>query len=124
MLVTLCHYNLADLKPLSTPMDTSIRLLTKQAPVSAAKCMVICNVPYHEAISVLNWAALATHLDIAFTVVTMTRFTANPSPAHWEAVKQVYHYLAGMRNLWLSYGEMKQTLKGYTDADSSMAEDR
>ena len=72
----------------------------------------------------LNWATLATHPDITFAVMTVARFTTNPSPAHWEAVKQVYHYLAGTHNLWLLYRETKQTLEGYADVDSSMAEDR
>ena len=71
-----------------------------------------------------NWAMLTTCLDIAFTVMTVARFTANPGPAHWEAVKWIFCYLAGMCNLWLSYRERKQTLKGYADADGSMAKDR
>ena len=120
----LCCYNLADLKPLSTPMDTSIWLSAEQAPVSAVECAVMCNVPYHEAIDALNWAVLTTHLDIAFAVTTMARFAANPVPAHWEAVKQIFCYLAGMCDLWLSYRERKQTLEGYADMDGSMAKDR
>ena len=103
----LCHYNLSDLKPLSTPMDTSIQLTTELAPSSPAEHVVMCDMPYCEAISALNWAMLTTHPDIMFTVATMARFAANPSPAHWEAVKQIYHYLAGMCDLWLSYGETK-----------------
>ena len=118
------RYNLADLKPLSTPMDTLIHLSTEQAPVSAAECAAMRDVPYHEAVGVLNWATLATHLDIVFAVATMARFAANPSPAHWEAVKRVYRYLAGTCDLWLLYRETKQTLEGYSDADGSMAEDR
>ena len=102
----------------------SIQLTTELAPSSAAEHMVMCNVPYCEAIGVLNWAALATCLDIAFVVVTMARFTANPGPAHWEAIKQIYCYLAGMCDIWLSYREIKQTLEGYADVDGSMAEDR
>ena len=82
------------------------------------------DVPYREAVGVLNWATLATRLDIAFAVATVARFAANPGPAHWEAVKRIYRYLAGMRDLWLSYRETKRTLKGYADADGSMAEDR
>ena len=80
--------------------------------------------PYCEAIGTLNWAALTTCPDIAFAVATISRFTANPGITHWEAVKQIYHYLAGMRNLWLTYGETKQALKGYADTDGSMAKDR
>ena len=120
----LCCYNLTDLKPLSMPMDTLIWLSTKQAPVSAAECAVMHDVLYCEAIGMLNWAVLTTCPVITFTVTTMARFTANPSPAHWEAVKQIFCYLAGMHDLWLSYGERKWTLKGYADTDGSMAEDR
>ena len=47
-----------------------------------------------------------------------------PGPAHWEAVKQVFCYLKGTIELWLSFGTKKMKLTGYTDADGSMSEDR
>src|SRR5258707_707952 len=118
------RYHLADLKPLETPMDTSTRLTVKQAPASAAEHAIMRDVPYREAVGALNWAALATRPDIAFAVATVTCFAANPGPAHWDAVKRIYRYLAGACDLWLSYGETRRTLKGYADADGSMAEDR
>ena len=68
--------------------------------------------------------ALATRPDIAFAVATVARFATKPGPAHWEAVKRIYRYLAGTHDLWLSYGETKRTLEGYADADGSMSEDR
>ena len=66
---------------------------------------------------------LATQPDIAFAVSTVARFASNPGPAHWEAVKQIVRYLAGTRDLWLSYGKTQRTLSGYTDADGSMGKD-
>jgi reverse transcriptase-like protein len=118
------HYHLADLKPLSTPMDTSTQLTIEQAPMSIAEHAIMHDVPYCKAISALNWAALTTHPDIAFAVATIAHFTANPSPAHWDAVKHICHYLAGTHDLWLLYGETRQALEGYADVDGSMAEDR
>ena len=56
----LCHYHLADLKPLSMAMDTSTRLTVEQAPASAAEHAIMHDVLYHEAVGALNWAALAT----------------------------------------------------------------
>ena len=117
------HYNLADLKPLSTPMDHQVWLSSEQVPTSTVECAMIRNVPYHEAVGTLNWAALAMHPDIAFAVATVACFAANPGPAHWEAVKQIFHYLSGTHNLWLTYGEASSPLEGYADADGSMAED-
>jgi transposase InsO family protein len=118
------RFHLDDAKPLSTPMDTQVRLSTEQAPQSAAEFAVMRDVPYREAVGALNWAALSTRPDIAFAVSTVARFASNPGPVHWEAVKRIYRYLAGTRNLWLSYGETRRTLEGYADADGSMAEDR
>ena len=118
------RYNFTDLKPLSTPMDVQVKLTTEQAPTSAAESAMMRDVPYREAVGALNWAALATRPDISFAVSTVARFASNPGPAHWEAVKRIYHYLAGTRDLWLSYGEARRTLTGYTDADGSMAGDR
>jgi transposase InsO family protein len=118
------RYHLDDLKPLSTPMDTQIRLSSEQAPKSAAEFAAMRDVPYREAVGALNWAALSTRPDIAFAVSTVARFASEPGPAHWEAVKRIFRYLAGTRELWLSYGETRRTLEGYADADGSMAEDR
>jgi hypothetical protein len=105
-------------------MDMQVRLTSEQSPKDAAEFAAMHDMPYREAVGALNWAALATCPDIAFAVATVARFAANPGPAHWEAVKRIYRYLAGTRNLWLSYGETKRTLVGYADADGSMAEDR
>ena len=118
------RYNFDELKPLSTPMDPSIHFSSDQSPSTTAEHVIMRDKPYREAVGALNWAALATRPDIVFTVATVARFAANPSPAHWEAVKQIYRYLAGTRDLWLTYGETKRTLKGYADVDGSMAEDR
>jgi Reverse transcriptase (RNA-dependent DNA polymerase) len=120
----LCHYNFANLKPLSTPMDVQVRLSSKQAPTSTAECAIMHDVPYREAIGTLNWAALSTCPDIAFAVATMVCFALNPGPVHWEAIKRIFRYLAGTCDLWLLYGESKHTLEGYANADGSMAEDR
>jgi Reverse transcriptase (RNA-dependent DNA polymerase) len=120
----LCCFSFDKLKPLSTPFDVSIRLTSKQAPADTAEFAVMCDIPYHEAVGMLNWAALATRPDISFVVSTVARFSANPGPQHWEAVKQIFRYLAGTRDLWLTYGEQSCGLIRYTDADGSMGEDR
>jgi hypothetical protein len=105
-------------------MDPSIHLTMEQAPQSAAKAAIMCDKPYCEAISALNWAALATRPDITFAVATVARFASNPGIAHWEAIKRIFRYLAGMHDLWLSYGETRRALEGYADVDGSMNEDR
>jgi len=82
------------------------------------------DVPYHEAVGSLMYAALGTHPDIAFAIQTISRFSTKPGSTHWEAVKQIFRYLKGMMDLWLTYGISKMDLMGYADTDGSMAEDR
>ena len=117
------RYGFEDAKPVSTPFDTQVRLTLEQAPADAAEFGVMRDVPYREAVGALNWVTLATRPDIAFAVSTVARFSANPGMAHWNAVKRVFRYLAGTRDLWLTYGEQRRALVGYADADGSMSED-
>ena len=75
--------------------------------MSVAKHAAMHDVPYCEAISALNQAVLTTCPDIALAVASMARFTANPSPMHWETIKQIYCYPAGMHDSGLPHGETK-----------------
>ena len=120
----LCRFSFDDVKPVSTPFDTQVRLTLEQAPVDAVEFVVMHDVPYCEAVGMLNWAALATCPDIVFAVATVARFSVNPGMAHWNAVKCIFHYLTGTHNLWLTYGESRRTLVGYADTDGSMTEIR
>lgn len=80
--------------------------------------------PYSEAVGSLMYAMLGTRPDISFAVTTLARFAKNPGPVHWEAVLRVFKYLKGTRALWLTYGNTSGELRGFADADGSMAEDR
>jgi hypothetical protein len=108
----------------STPMETSIKLTMSQSPNTTAEFAQMHDIPYHEAVGSLMYTALGTRPDIAFAGQTVSRFSTKPGPAHWEAVKRIFRYLKCTTNLWLSYGHVKTKLRGYTDADGSMAEDR
>ncbi len=118
------HFGFDDAKTVSTPFDTQVWLTLEQALADAAEFAVMRDVPYCEAVGALNWATLATRPDIAFAVSTVARFSANPGMAHWTAVKHIFRYLAGTCDLWLTYGEARRMLVGYTDANGSMTEDR
>ena len=118
------RYGLDDIKPISTPMDPNIRLTSAQSPTTSDDIAKMRNVPYHEAIRSLMYASLGTRPDISFAVQTLSCFAANPGMEHWEAVKRVFRYLKGTRELWLSYGQVVKEMEGYADADGSMMEDR
>ena len=120
----LMRFNLADSKPFTTPMDSSIRFSKDQCPQTLEEAAKMSKVPYREAIGSLNYCAVATWPDIAFSVSLLAQFMDNLGKIHWEAVKRVFRYLKGTRNWVLTYGTTNDGLNGYTDADGSSQEHR
>ena len=118
------RYGFEDLKPVSLPMETSVRLTSAQSPSTTQEIAIMRNIPYQEAVGSLMYASLGTRPDITYAVQTVSRFSKNPGQAHWDAVKRIFRYLKGTKEFWLTYGGQQKELKRYADADGSMAEDR
>ena len=55
-------------------MDPSIQLSKEQCPKTPEEAVKMCRVPYQEAIGLLNYCAIATHPDIAFSASLLTQF--------------------------------------------------
>ena len=118
------RYGFEDLKPVSLPMETSVRLTSAQSPSTTQEIAIMRNIPYQEAVGSLMYTSLGTRPDITYAVQTVSRFSKNPGQAHWDAVKRIFRYLKGTKEFWLTYGGQQKELKRYADADGSMAEDR
>jgi len=77
---------------------------------------------YQSIIGTLMWVACQTRPDIAYAVGKCSRYSANPTPDHDLAVKQIIRYLAGTAQLGLRYGPSKvegvggAEFFGYTDS--------
>jgi hypothetical protein len=67
---------------------------------------------------------MGTRPDITFAVSTVAQFLENPGAMHWEAVKRIFRYLKGTRNLRLVYGNENQDLQGFVDADGASQDHR
>ena len=120
----LTRFNFNDLKPSSIPIDPNTPLSTTQCPTKLEDIAKMRNVPYREAVGSLMYAAMGTRPDIAFAVSTVSQFSHNPGWVHWEAVKRIFRYLLGTKDLELVYGGEKRGLVGYTDADGASQEHR
>jgi hypothetical protein len=120
----LTRFNFSDSKPFAIPMDPSIRLSKDQCPQTPEEVADMSKVPYREAIGSLNYCAVATRPDIAFSVSLLAQFMDNPGRTHWDAMKSVFRYLKGTKDWKLVYGTTKDGLEGYTDADGSSQEHR
>ena len=118
------RFNFMDLKPFSTPIDTSIQYSKSQCPQTLEETAEMRQIPYREAIGSLMYCAVATRPDIAFAVSHFTQFMENPGRIHWEGVKRIFRYLSGTRDWRLVYGLGDKGLEGFTDADGSSQEHR
>ena len=60
----------------------------------------------------------ASRPDIMFSVCMCARFQADPKESHLVAMKRIFRYLNGTKDLGLCYPKKKEfTLIGYSDAD-------
>jgi hypothetical protein len=75
-------------------------------------------IPYLSAVGALMYLGLTTRPDISNAVGILSRFSANPGPTHWNAVKHLFRYLQGTKDLKLVYGpdNSGQLFNTYTDA--------
>ena len=51
-----------------------------------------------------------------FAVGKLNRFTSNPSPHHWIAIRRVLRYLLHTKDYSISYSSESPILEGYSDA--------
>ena len=64
---------------------------------------------YLSAIGGLMYLANCTHLDIAFSVNLLAKYSSGPTQRHWNGIKHILRYLQGTTNMGLFYSkESKQ----------------
>nr|GEV32876.1 retrovirus-related Pol polyprotein from transposon TNT 1-94 [Tanacetum cinerariifolium] len=59
----------------------------------------------------------STRPDLAYVVSRLSRYTSNPSDAHWKAMTRVLHYLRYSRDYGLHYDRYPVGIEGYNDAN-------
>ena len=108
------HFNCWNLNPASTPLETSRKLVPAEEGYVAPRKL---REDYQSAVGSLMYAMLGTRPDIAYAVSLVSRYAANPTPAHWNAVIRIFRYLRGTVHYELVYKGSLQDLIGYTDSD-------
>nr|GEV18025.1 retrotransposon protein, putative, Ty1-copia subclass [Tanacetum cinerariifolium] len=64
-----------------------------------------------------NGLVLSTRPDLAYAVSWLSRYTSNPSDAHWKAMTRVLYYLRYSHNYRLHYDRYLAVIEGYSDAN-------
>ncbi|GKB18506.1 zinc finger, CCHC-type containing protein [Tanacetum coccineum] len=102
-------FNYFDCTPVSTPMDTSEKLMPNNG-------QAVSQLEYSRVIGCLMYAMTCTRPDIAFAMGKLSRYTSNPGTQHWQAIQRVLKYLKKTMDYRLTYTGYPLVLEGYTDA--------
>ncbi|GJU40790.1 zinc finger, CCHC-type containing protein [Tanacetum coccineum] len=102
-------FNYFDCTPVSTPMDTSEKLMPNNG-------QAVSQLKYYRMIGCLMYAMTCTMPDIAFAVGKLSRYTSNPGTQHWQAIQRVLKYLKKTMDYRLTYTGYPLVLEGYTNA--------
>lgn len=98
---TLKQFGMAECRPTPTPMSSNTNLLLDldKLPVLPTQQLK----QFQSMVGALLYLSNTTRPDIAFAVNACARFMAKPNATHLLAVKHVFRYLQGTRNLGLTY---------------------
>nr|GEZ84025.1 zinc finger, CCHC-type [Tanacetum cinerariifolium] len=79
-----------------TPIDTSLHLYRNRD-------VGVAQLEYSRIIGMLMYLMTSSRPDLAYAVSRLSRYTSNPSKAHWKAITMVLHYLRYNRDYGLHY---------------------
>ncbi|GKA20777.1 hypothetical protein Tco_0700766 [Tanacetum coccineum] len=102
-------FNYFDFTLVSTPMDTSEKLMPNNG-------QAVSQLEYYRVIGFLMYVITFLKPDIAFDVGKLSRYTSNPGTQHWQAIQRVLEYLKKTMDYRLTYTGYPSVLEGYTDA--------
>jgi hypothetical protein len=104
-------FNMAELKPVSTPMSSAASL----GPDEDSEAMD--QREYRSMIDSLLYLT-ATRPDIQFTVGLCVRFQGSPCSSYWTAVQRIFRYLKHTPEFGIRYSTSSSLdLVGFSDAD-------
>ncbi|GKB82920.1 zinc finger, CCHC-type containing protein [Tanacetum coccineum] len=103
-------HNAGDSGQARTPIDTSLHL-------SKNRGFGVAQLEYSRIIGMLMYLMTGTRPDLAYAVSRLSRYTSNPSYAHWKAITRVLHYLRYSRDYGLHYDRHHVVIEGYSDTN-------
>ena len=108
----------------SIPLTPGTKLSNSMVPATESEKKTMANIPYREAVGSLMYLMMCTRPDIASAVQFVSRFSSNPAPQHWEAVKQIFRYIRKTMSLQLTFKKQGVVnLTCFSDSDWESCED-
>uniref|UniRef100_A0AAV1TW20 Reverse transcriptase Ty1/copia-type domain-containing protein n=1 Tax=Peronospora matthiolae TaxID=2874970 RepID=A0AAV1TW20_9STRA len=114
----LTKFGMDNIKPVKTPEDPGLKLTKNMCDQECKREDTMCNVPYRSAVGSIMYLMVATRPDPSAAVGSLSQFSSDPCPTHWQALKRVLRYLQATTNHGLEFTrEEGSRICGYTDAD-------
>lgn len=112
------RYHLDDCRTARTPAEVNNG---RQEDVNDGGSRPVPLLPYQEKIGVLLYAAISTRPDISYAVNRLSRHVQAPLERHMNAANRVFRYLAGTRDIGLTFGRESRSdamrIDAFSDAD-------
>ena len=89
------RFNMKECKPVGIPFDTSLKLLKLLNEEFENVLREMEGVSYKAGVGSLMYAMVATKINIAFAMSTVSQFMSNADLPHWIIVKCITRYLKG-----------------------------
>jgi hypothetical protein len=116
---------LEDANSMAMPMDPHIKLESNPENHEPNRSNT-----FAQRLGELSFLANCTRPDIIYAVNRLAAYTANPSIQHYTALKRIFWYLAGTKNLGITYTEPQgvtgrnNLFYGYSDSSFATADDK
>ena len=101
-------FGIINYKAAKTPIEERIQLT--KAPKDYIADLIDLKL-YQQLESTLIHLSTQTRPDITYAVNKLGQFLSNPTPTHWNALKQVLKYIKGMPKVEITYGGPEATLE-------------
>ncbi|RXW13926.1 hypothetical protein EST38_g11930 [Candolleomyces aberdarensis] len=113
------RYSMAECNPVGTPLAPGTKLSETMHPQTQEEIDYMRTVPYLSAVGSLNYLSTMMRPDISYAVGYLGRFSSNPGPRHWAAVKHLFRYLKGSMDCKLTYSGKDTSVIFDTYCDAS-----
>ncbi|GKC24312.1 retrovirus-related pol polyprotein from transposon TNT 1-94 [Tanacetum coccineum] len=126
------NYRVDNGKSVSMPLGVHIKVSLEDCPSSDWEVERMSNVLYVNVVGSLMYLMVCTRPDITYVVSIVSKYLANPSKNHWEAVKRgsecgFWKYINGTADVGLVYGRDQGKhvdVDGFVDADYAKDPDK
>ena len=109
----MAKFGLDKANPVYTPIDSKTKLEPNEEQASLEQIKW-----FQTFIGSLLFLTLGTRPDIAYIIIKLSRFTANPSYTHATIAKRVLQYLKGTKDQGVTYTKSGSSyISGYYDTD-------